>query len=87
MAEPLTPIEQTTRSMAARVVVVLVMVVYILGLFLFRRFNPNFPVVYTPIEDGWIMATAPELPGAVTQGDDWATTISNAGGPSAPCTN
>jgi hypothetical protein len=51
MAEPLTPIEQTTRSMAARVVVVLVMVVYILGLFLFRRFNPNFPVVYTPIED------------------------------------
>ena len=30
----------------------------------------EFNVVYTPIEDGWIMATAPELPGAVTQGKD-----------------
>ena len=29
-----------------------------------RQFN----VVYYPIEDGWIMATVPELPGAVTQG-------------------
>jgi len=28
----------------------------------------EFHVVYTPIEDGWIMAMAPELPGAVTQG-------------------
>lgn len=28
----------------------------------------EFTVVYTPIEDGWIMATVPELPGAVTQG-------------------
>jgi hypothetical protein len=51
MAEPLTPIEQTERSMAARVVTVVIMVIYILGLFLYRRFNPNFPVVYTPIED------------------------------------
>ena len=30
----------------------------------------EFNVVYTPIEDGWIMATVPELPGAVTQGKD-----------------
>jgi predicted RNase H-like HicB family nuclease len=30
----------------------------------------EFSVVDTPIEDGWIMATAPELPGAVTQGRD-----------------
>ena len=51
MAEPLTPIERSTRSMAARVVTVVVMVIYVLGLFLYRRFNPNFPVVYTPIED------------------------------------
>lgn len=29
----------------------------------------EFRVVYTPIEDGWIMAQAPELPGAVTQGE------------------
>ncbi len=28
----------------------------------------DFNVVYTPIEDGWIMAQVPELPGAVTQG-------------------
>ena len=28
----------------------------------------DYHVVYTPIEDGWIMATVPELPGAVTQG-------------------
>jgi predicted RNase H-like HicB family nuclease len=30
----------------------------------------EFTVVYQPIEDGWIMATVPELPGAVTQGKD-----------------
>jgi predicted RNase H-like HicB family nuclease len=30
----------------------------------------EFTVVYTPIEDGWIMAQVPELPGAVTQGRD-----------------
>ncbi|MBI2431877.1 MAG: type II toxin-antitoxin system HicB family antitoxin [Candidatus Hydrogenedentes bacterium] len=28
----------------------------------------EFRVVYTPIEDGWFLAQAPELPGAVTQG-------------------
>jgi predicted RNase H-like HicB family nuclease len=28
----------------------------------------EFTVVYQTIEDGWIMATVPELPGAVTQG-------------------
>jgi predicted RNase H-like HicB family nuclease len=28
----------------------------------------EFSVMYTPIEDGWIMAQVPELPGAVTQG-------------------
>ena len=28
----------------------------------------EFDVVYQPIEDGWIMASVPELPGAVTQG-------------------
>lgn len=30
----------------------------------------EFKVVYTPIEDGWVMAQVPELPGAVTQGKD-----------------
>jgi predicted RNase H-like HicB family nuclease len=30
----------------------------------------EFTVVYTPIEDGWIMAQVPELPGAVTQSRD-----------------
>jgi predicted RNase H-like HicB family nuclease len=28
----------------------------------------EYTVVYQPIEDGWIMATVLELPGAVTQG-------------------
>ncbi len=28
----------------------------------------DYTVVYQEIEDGWIMATVPELPGAVTQG-------------------
>lgn len=30
----------------------------------------DYEVVYTTIEDGWIMATVPALPGAVTQGRD-----------------
>jgi predicted RNase H-like HicB family nuclease len=30
----------------------------------------EFNVVYTTIEDDWIMAQVPELPGAVTQGRD-----------------
>src|SRR5574341_1314429 len=28
----------------------------------------DYTVVYQAIEDGWVMATVPELPGAVTQG-------------------
>ncbi len=32
----------------------------------------EYTVVYTAIEDGWIMATVPELPGAMTQGRDLA---------------
>ena len=32
----------------------------------------EYTVVYQPIEDGWIMATVPELPGAVSQGRDMA---------------
>jgi predicted RNase H-like HicB family nuclease len=27
----------------------------------------DYRVVYTPIEDGWIMAAVPKLPGAITQ--------------------
>ena len=30
----------------------------------------DYDVVFTTIEDGWIMATVPQLPGAVTQGQD-----------------
>jgi predicted RNase H-like HicB family nuclease len=30
----------------------------------------EYSVVYQTIEDGWIMAHVPELPGAVTQGRD-----------------
>ena len=32
----------------------------------------EYSVLYQPIEDGWIMATVPELPGAVTQGRNLA---------------
>lgn len=28
----------------------------------------EYTVLYQPIEDGWIMATVPDLPGVVTQG-------------------
>ena len=30
----------------------------------------EYNVVYQTVEDGWIMASVPELPGAVTQGRD-----------------
>lgn len=30
----------------------------------------EYEVIYQEVEDGWIMATVPELPGAVTQGKD-----------------
>jgi len=32
----------------------------------------EYSVVYQEVEGGWIMATVPELPGAVTQGRDVA---------------
>ena len=32
----------------------------------------EYTVIYQEIEDGWIMAQVPELPGAVTQGRDIA---------------
>ncbi|HKA54439.1 MAG TPA: type II toxin-antitoxin system HicB family antitoxin [Candidatus Binatia bacterium] len=32
------------------------------------RRKREYTVAYQPIEDGWIMATVPELPRAVTQG-------------------
>ena len=32
----------------------------------------EYTVVYQTEENGWIMASAPELPGAVTQGRDMA---------------
>jgi predicted RNase H-like HicB family nuclease len=33
-----------------------------------ERLTRNLRVLYQVIEDGWIMASVPELPGAVTQG-------------------
>ncbi len=32
------------------------------------KLKHEYRVVYTPIEDGWYLAQAPELPGAITQG-------------------
>lgn len=37
----------------------------------------DYTVVYQPIEDGWFMATVPELPGAVTQGATLEETRTN----------
>jgi predicted RNase H-like HicB family nuclease len=37
-----------------------------------RSMKHEYSVVYQPVEDGWIMARVPELPGAVTQGEDIA---------------
>jgi predicted RNase H-like HicB family nuclease len=30
----------------------------------------EYEVIYQEIEDGWVMATVPDLPGAVTQGQN-----------------
>ena len=53
------------------------------ALFSFRgnTVKHEYRVIYTQIEDGWIMAQAPELPGAVTQGatmDEARMTIKDA---------
>ena len=37
----------------------------------------EYQVLYQEIEDGWIMATVPDLPGAVTQGKDMREARSN----------
>jgi len=49
MAEPLTPVEQYGRSMAAWTLAVIVFTVYVAGLALFRRFNPDAPTVHSEI--------------------------------------
>lgn len=37
----------------------------------------EYEVLYETIEDGWIMATVPDLPGAVTQGQNMDEARSN----------
>ena len=37
----------------------------------------EYEVLYETIEDGWIMATVPDLPGAVTQGENMDDARSN----------
>jgi predicted RNase H-like HicB family nuclease len=37
----------------------------------------EYRVVYSPIENGWILAMAPALPGAATQGKDMAEAREN----------
>jgi hypothetical protein len=51
MPEDLTPVEQGGRSMAAWTVAILALLAYVLVLFFFRRFNPDFPVIYTDIRE------------------------------------
>ena len=40
----------------------------------------EYEVLYETIEDGWIMATVPDLPGAVTQGQNMDEARSNIRG-------
>ena len=35
-----------------------------------RKMRHVFTVLYETVEDGWVMARVPELPGAITQGRD-----------------
>jgi predicted RNase H-like HicB family nuclease len=35
-----------------------------------ERIKRDYTVVYQEVEDGWVMASVPEIPGAVTQGRD-----------------
>ncbi len=35
-----------------------------------RKLRHEFTVIYETVEDGWVMARVPELPGAITQGRD-----------------
>ncbi len=49
--EELTPVEQAERSMAMRALSVTVVILYVIVLFAFRRFNPNFPVIYSDIQE------------------------------------
>ncbi len=43
----------------------------------FDKMKREYQVLYQEIEDGWIMATVPDLPGAVTQGKDMLEARSN----------
>jgi hypothetical protein len=49
--EALTPVEQVQRNMAVTTVSIIVIIVYCIGLFLFRRFNPDFPEIQTDIQE------------------------------------
>jgi antitoxin HicB len=35
--------------------------------------NISYPAVFEPIEDGWIMVTFPDVPGAITNGENGDT--------------
>jgi len=51
MGEPLTPVEEYGRRMSAWTIAVIVVLSYVGGLALFRRFNPDAPTVYRDIRE------------------------------------
>jgi antitoxin HicB len=36
--------------------------------------NISYPAFFEPIEDGWLLATFPDVPGAITNGEDYSAT-------------
>jgi antitoxin HicB len=36
--------------------------------------NISYPATFEPIEDGWLLASFPDVPGAITNGEDYAAT-------------
>lgn len=51
MPEALTPVEAARRRRSAWVVSIFVIALYALGLLAFRRYNPNFPPIYSDIRE------------------------------------
>jgi antitoxin HicB len=40
--------------------------------------NISYPAIFEPVEDGWLLATFPDVPGAITNGEDYAVTYEMA---------
>ena len=74
MVEELTPVEQSGRSMAAWTLIVIILVLYVGGLALYRRFLPDMPTVHRDIQEHFKYdSIGSEAAGAVSVFDDQRT--------------